>query len=209
MIYIIITSVIIAHICNKQLYKICDEINKNKINTIIIYLASISSMMLIYYKYELNVESIKYLSLIPFIIIISIIDYHTIYIYNMTVLSGIIVQGVIFLITINRETDALSHILGLVIGFMIPYILSVVTKGLGKGDIGLYGLCCFALGHNYVTYLIYLSYVMGFIYCMYILLLKRYKIRKIPFAPFISLATITIMLTNYDILKIYFDIISN
>jgi len=209
MIYILIISIIISHICSKQLYKICDELNKNKVNTIVIYLTTISSMILIYYKYGLSAESLKYISLIPFIIIISIIDYHTTYIYDITVLNGIIIQGAIFLITINTETNTASHLLALIIGFVIPYILAIITKGLGKGDIGVYSLCCFALGHNYAMYLIALSFVLASIYCVYILLVKSDKIRKIPFAPFISLATITIILTNYDILKIYFDIISN
>ena len=44
---------------------------------------------------------------------------------------------------------------------------------------------------------------------MYILLTKSDKIRKIPFAPFISLATILIILTNFDILNFWFNIISN
>jgi prepilin signal peptidase PulO-like enzyme (type II secretory pathway) len=209
MIYILIISIIISHICSKQLYKICDELSKNKVNEIVIYLTTISSMILIYYKYGLTPESIKYLSLIPFIIIISIIDYHTTYIYDITVLSGIIIQGAIFLITISIDENPVSHISAMIIGLFLAYIIALITKGLGQGDIGLYTLCSFALGHNYAIYLISLSFVLACIYCLYILSLKIEKIRKIPFAPFISLATITIMLTKYDILKIYFDIISN
>lgn len=209
MIYIIITSIIISHICNNKLYKICDELNKNKINTIVIYIATISSMTLIYYKYGLSTESIKYLSLIPFIIIISIIDYHTTYIYDISVLNGIIIQGAIFIITINTETNPTSHILAMIIGLVLAYIIAIITKGLGQGDIGVYSLCCFTLGHNYAIYLVSLSFVLASIYCVYIILAKSDKIRKIPFAPFISLATITIILTNYDILKIYFNIIKH
>ena len=80
-----------------QIYKICDELTKTKSNTIIIYILMILSMVLTYQKYGITQQSIKYLSLIPFIIIISIIDYHTTYIYDITILSGIIIQGVIFL----------------------------------------------------------------------------------------------------------------
>jgi prepilin signal peptidase PulO-like enzyme (type II secretory pathway) len=80
--------------------------------------------------------------------------------------------------------------------------LAKITKGLGDGDIGLYGLCCFALGKNYSLYLIVLSFILASVYCVYILLAKSDKIRKIPFAPFISLGTILIMITNYDILNL-------
>ena len=205
MIYIILIAIIMSYICNNQIYKICDELTKTKSNTIIIYILMILSMVLTYQKYGITQQSIKYLSLIPFIIIISIIDYHTTYIYDITILSGIIIQGGIFLIS----PDAKTYITSLLVGIIIPYILAKVTKGLGEGDIGLYGLCCFVLGKNYSIYLIFLSFILASIYCMYILLTKSDKIRKIPFAPFISLATILIILTNFDILKLWFNIISN
>ena len=203
MIYIILISIIISHICNKQIYKICDDLEKSKKNTIIIYTLIILTMILIYKKYGITLQSIKYLSLIPFIIVISIIDYHTTYIYDITILSGIIIQGGVFLIS----PDVKTYISALLIGIIIPYILAKITKGLGEGDIGLYGLCCFVLGKNYSIYLISLSFILASIYCVYILITKSGKIRKIPFAPFISLATVLIILTNFDILNIWFNII--
>lgn len=205
MIYIILIAIIISYICNDQIYKICNELPKTKSNTIIIYIIMILSMVLTYQKYGITQQSVKYLSLIPFIIIISIIDYHTTYIYDITILSGIIIQCGVFLIS----PDVKMYITALLIGIIIPYILAKITKGLGEGDIGLYGLCCFALGKNYSIYLIFLSFILASIYCVYILLTKGDKIRKIPFAPFISLATILIILTNFDILNIWFNIISN
>lgn len=205
MIYIILIAIIISYICNNQIYKICDELPKTKSNTIIIYIIMILSMVLTYQKYGITQQSVKYLSLIPFIIIISIIDYHTTYIYDITILSGIIIQCGVFLIS----PDVKMYITALLIGIIIPYILAKITKGLGEGDIGLYGLCCFVLGKNYSIYLIFLSFILASIYCVYILLTKGDKIRKIPFAPFISLATILIILTNFDILNIWFNIISN
>ena len=204
MIYIILISIVISYICNNQIYKICDELTKNKYNTIIIYTLMILCMALIYQKYGITPQSIKYLSLIPFIIIISIIDYHTTYIYDITVVSGILIQGLIFFIQPDEK-----YLLAFFIGIIVPYILAKITKGLGDGDIGLFGLCCFALGKNYSLYLIVLSFILASVYCVYILLAKSDKIRKIPFAPFISLATILIILTNFDILNFWFNIISN
>ncbi|MGL6104672.1 prepilin peptidase [Romboutsia sp.] len=201
MIYIIITSIISAYIINKYLYKICDEISKTNLNTILIYTTILLTSLLIYYKYGITTESLKYLALIPFIILISIIDYHTNYIYDITVLSGIIIQGAIFLATLKLENNAISHITSLTLGFLIPYILAK-TKGLGTGDTGVYSLCCFTLGHNYTLYLISLSFILACAYCIYVLVIKSDKIVKIPFAPFISMATILIILTNYDILNI-------
>lgn len=159
--------------------------------------------------YGFTTESIKYLFLIPFIIIISIIDYNTKYIYDITILSGIIIQAIIFIATINTDLNANSHLIGFITGISISYMIAKITKGLGSGDIGVYGLCCFVLGHNYSIYMISLSFLLASIYCLYIIFIKKNKQREIPFAPFISLATILIIFTNYDILNIYFDIISN
>jgi len=205
MIYIILISIVISYICNNQIYNICDELTKNKYNTIIIYTLMILCMVLIYQKYGITPQSIKYLSLIPFIIIISIIDYHTTYIYDITVINGIIIQGILLFIS----EDIKKYLLAFTIGIIVPYIIAKTTKGLGEGDIGLYGLCCFALGENYSLYLIALSFILASVYCVYILLVKSDKIRKIPFAPFISLATVLIILTNFDILNFWFGIISN
>lgn len=209
MIYIIGISIILAYLANKCLYKICKEIIKTKYITLFIYVSIILITILIYYKYQSTSDFIKYISLLPFIIIISIIDYKTTYIYDITLVSGIIVQGVIFLLTINSKEEFINYIIALLIGLTIPFILAKTTKGLGEGDIGLFGLCCFALGYNYSFYLIMLSFILASIYCIYVILVKKGKIRKIPFAPFISLATIMIMLTKYDLLNIYFYIINN
>lgn len=202
MIYIIINSIIFAYIANRYMYKICDEIKKVSINTVLIYTIILSISVLIYQKYGITIESLKYIALLPFITIISIIDYHTNYIYDITILSGIIIQGIIFIITSKLDTNATSHIVALILGFLMPYILVKITNGLGSGDIGLYSLCCFVLGHNYTFYLIILSFILACVYCIYSLLIKNDKIIKIPFAPFISMSTILIILTNYDILDV-------
>lgn len=204
MIYIIGISIILAYLADKCLYKICKEIIKTKYITSFIYVSIVLNTVLIYYKYQSTLDFIKYISLLPFIIIISIIDYKTTYIYDITLVSGIIVQGAIFLITINSKEELINYIIALLIGLTIPFVLVKTTKGLGEGDIGLFGLCCFSLGYNYSFYLIILSFVLASIYCMYLILIKKGKIRKIPFAPFISLATIMIMLTKFDLLNFYF-----
>ncbi len=105
--------------------------------------------------------------LIPFLIIISIVDYYTIYVYDITIVSGIIVQGIIFGFFNIAQFDYINHIFGLLIGFIIPYIIAKLTKGLGYGDVGLYSLCCFALGNNYGFYVIVLSFILAFLFLLF------------------------------------------
>lgn len=208
MIYTIITSTILAYFTNKYLSKKSKEINKFTYNVPIIYFFTIVLSIIIYEKYGLTTDSIRYIFLIPFLLGISIIDYQTTYIYDITVVSGIIIQSVILISSINIEKNFKSHITALFMGFIFSYILGKLTKSLGDGDIGLFALCSFTLGHNYSIYMIFLSFMVAFIYCIYIVITKNKSIKEsIPFAPFISLATILIMLTENNILTSYFDII--
>ena len=210
MIYTIITSIILTYLVNKYLGYISKETNKITYNTNIIYFIIIALSICIYLKYGLTIESIRYIFLIPFLVGISIIDYQTTYIYDITIVSGIIIQGIILISSINLEKDFKSHIIALFIGIIFSYILAKLTKSLGEGDIGLFALCSFTLGHNYSMYMIFLSFMIAFIYCIYIILRKNKSIKdSIPFAPFISLATMLIMLTENYILTSYFDIMYN
>ena len=209
MIYIIITSTILTYFTDKYLKNKSREINQITYNTSILYILIIILNLCIYKKYGLTIDFIKYIFLIPFLLGISIIDYRTTYIYDITIVSGIIIQGVILISSINIEKDFINHICGLFIGIIVSYLLVKLTKGLGDGDIGLFALCCFTLGYNYSLYLMFLSYIIAFIYCIYIILRKNKSIKEsIAFAPFISLATILIMLTENSLMNSYFEIIS-
>lgn len=209
MIYTITTSIILSYIANKYLHIKSREINKITYNTSIIYFFIIILSISIYQKYGLTPDSIRYIIIIPFLIVISIIDYQTTYIYDITVLSGIIIQGVILISSIKIEDNFNTHISALFIGFMLSYTLAKMTNGLGDGDIGLFALCSFTLGYSYSIYIIFLSYMIAFIYCIYIVLRKKKSIKdNIPFAPFISLATILIIFTENSLLISYFDIIN-
>lgn len=165
--------------------------------------------ILIYNKYETSMQTLSYMMLVPFLIIISIMDFRTIYVYDIVILSGIIMQSVILLLSKELRMGLMGNIKGLCIGAILSYFLAKITKSLGDGDILFYGLCAFVLGKKYCLYLIFLSFIVGSIYGIFILLTRK-KSRKseIPFTPFISLATILIILTQDNIINLYFDILS-
>lgn len=209
MICIIISIfLIISYIENKLIYIICKEMEPSLANTIIIYFTSIIVSLLIYYKYDMTLDSINYFLLIPFIVLISIIDFRTSFVYDITVVSGIIIQSVVFILT---KVNLIEHIEGLIIGLLLSFLICKITRAIGEGDIGFYGLCCFVLGAKHSLNVFILSFLVTSIFGIFIIL-KHRKLNlkvKIPFTPFISIATILIMLTQYDIIKIYFEIISN
>lgn len=203
MIYIIIYSLLSTQLIQfftKELTQ--SEIKQNNWILIVYIIIPVLNIML-YMKHEYSIEFIKYSVLTSFLILISIIDYYTMYIYDITIIIGILSQSILLIISNNLM---LNHILGLSCGFLISYIIVKVTKSLGSGDIGVYSLCCFCLGINYSFYIIMLSFVIGSIYGIYQLIIKRQpKKTYIPFAPCISLATILVILTEYGILNWYIN----
>lgn len=206
---ILIIFIILSYISEKIIYGLDNSMDKNLSNKILIFLPNMIIPILIYTKYELSMQTVSYMLLIPFLTMVSIIDFKTTYVYDITILSGIIMQSVIFLLNKELNVNLMSHLKGLFIGIILSYILAKVTKSLGDGDIGFYGLCTFVLGNKYCLYMIFLSFMLASIYGGYVLLRKQKSIKSsIPFTPFISLATILIILTQKDIINLYFDILS-
>ena len=206
---IIIIFIILSFLSEKIIYKLDNNMDKNLSNKMLIFLPNMIIPILIYTKYNLTIQTISYMILIPFLVIISIIDFRTTYVYDITILSGIIMQSVILLLSKELNIGLMSHIKGLVIGIIISFLLAKITKSLGNGDVLFYGLCSFVLGQEYTLYMIFLSFMLASI-CGIFMLLIKYKFIKssIPFTPFISLATVLIILTQKDIIILYFDILS-
>lgn len=207
---VIAIFLIVSYIENKLIYKICKEIKPSLSNTIIIYSTSIIISLLIYNKYEITTNSISYFLLIPFIVLISIIDFRTSFVYDITVVSGIIIQSVVFVLMNIPYACLLDHVGGLIIGLLLSFLMCKATRAIGEGDIGVYGLCCFVLGAKHSLNVFVLSFLVTSLVGVFVILKQRklnLKLR-IPFTPFISIATVLIMLTQYDIIKIYFEIIS-
>ena len=206
---IIIIFIILSFVSEKVIYKLDNYMDRNLSNKILIFLPNMIIPILIYNKYETRMQTLSYMMLIPFLIIISIIDFRTTYVYDITILSGIIMQSVIFLLSKELNVSLMNHIKGLLMGIILSFILAKVTKALGEGDVLFYGLCSFVLGKEYCLYMILLSFIIASIYGIFMLLIKRKSIKSsIPFTPFISLATILIILTQKDIIDLYFDILN-
>ncbi len=196
---------ILSFLSNKTIYFLCNEIEKDFKSTLIVNICMLALNFAVYIKYGRTLDTIRYILLIPFILIISIIDIYSRNVYDLTVVSGIMVQGIIFVISYKIGCVEWSYLFDLIIGVAISYILAVTTKSLGYGDVGLYGLCCFAIGNGYALYLIGLSFLAAFFYYIVIFIIKRDMLKRvIPFTPFISLSAVIIILTESRLLEMYF-----
>ncbi|MGL5641449.1 MAG: prepilin peptidase [Paraclostridium sp.] len=194
MIKIMLISLLMVQVIQftvKEIFKI--EVDETKLVRIV-YIIVPTVILALYVKLGFNEEFLRYSILICFLLVISIIDYYTMYIYDITIISGIIIQGFILLTT---KDIIINHILGLIFGFIIPYIMVKLTKGVGSGDIGVYALCCFCIGIEKCIYMIPISFMIGGIYGVYLIVLKKKsKDSYMPFAPCIFLATIFVMLSQ-------------
>ncbi|MEG2246765.1 MAG: A24 family peptidase [Peptostreptococcaceae bacterium] len=194
MIKIILISLLMVQVIQfsiKEIFKI--ELDKNKLVKII-YIIIPTLVFVLYVKLGFNEEFLRYSILICFLLVISIIDYYTMYIYDITIISGIIIQGFILLTT---KDIIINHILGLIFGFIIPYIMVKLTKGVGSGDIGVYALCCFCIGIEKCIYMIPISFMIGGVYGVYLIVSrKKSKNSYMPFAPCIFLATLFVILSQ-------------
>lgn len=188
MVSIILISLIMVKLIIFCLNLILDETVQNKRLIIFLYFILPLINIMLYVKLGMTNSFVMYSILISFLIVISIVDFYTMYIYDIIVISGIIVQGFIIILT---ESIFLNHLIGLIYGFIIPYIIFKLIKGIGSGDIGVYALCCFCIGITNCIYLIPISFVIGAIYAIYLLIFKRKsKHSYFPFTPCILLGTL-------------------
>ena len=98
---ILIVFIILSFLSEKIIYKLDNSLDKNLINKVLIFLPNMIIPILIYNKYETSMQTLSYMMLVPFLIIISIMDFRTIYVYDIVILSGIIMQSVILLLSKN------------------------------------------------------------------------------------------------------------
>ncbi|WP_176718805.1 prepilin peptidase [Caloranaerobacter ferrireducens] len=160
--------------------------------------------LLLFYKFGVCFDLIRYLFLTSLLIIIGFIDYKHKIIPDSVLLFGFFTT-LIFKLLYYSKVELLNSILGLLIGGLIFLIIAIVSHGgMGGGDIKLIALLGFFFGWEHLLLLMFLSFVIGAFFSI-VLLLLRIKDRKdfIPFGPFISIAAI-ITIFYGDILISYY-----
>ena len=158
----------------------------------------------LYIKFALSFELLKYSILSCWLIVIGIIDLETTDIYFLTTLSGIIL-GVLFIIGgYFLGYGVLDYILGGILGAGVIALIVLLTNGMGWGDVEVFLLSGLYIGWKLTVITLFFSFVLGALIGI-VLIISKIKTRKdyIPFAPFISLATIIALLVGDRILKLY------
>ncbi len=160
--------------------------------------------LLLFLKFGQTIFFIKYAILASLLIVIAFIDLKHQIIPDGLIILGFII-GFIFNILITPRTSFIQGIMGLLIGGGLFLIIAVVTNGaMGGGDIKLMGVLGFALGWKYILLIAFLSFVIGALISIFLLIFKI-KGRKdyIPFGPFISISAFITMLYGTKIISWY------
>ena len=204
----IVLSIIISAIVQKVVKVFIEEEDYRKINikklTIFLIISTFAYINSILKIYPNNLDRINYFIFFVLAIIISLIDYYTMYVYDILVFSGIIIQSVVKIVNGNVEILVDSVLAGLLCA-LISYLIVKATNMMGTGDVGVYALCAMTIGFKSSLSLIPGSFLVSAIFLI-IRFICGNRDKKIAFAPYIIIAAILNIL-GFDIVKCYLDII--
>lgn len=204
----IVLSIIITSIVQKVVKAFIEEEDYKKINIkklkIFLIISTFAYTISIFKIYPNNLERIGYFIFFVLAIIISLIDYYTMYVYDILVFSGIIIQSVVKIVNGNVEILVDSVLAGLLCA-LVSYLIVKATNMMGTGDIGVYALCAMTIGFKSSLSLIPGSFLVSAIFLI-IRFICGNRDKKIAFAPYIIIAAILNIL-GFDIVKCYLDII--
>lgn len=162
----------------------------------------------LYLKFGISIAFFKYAVLFCFLIVIGTIDFLTTDVYFNTTLTGILF-GIIFVILEKYylNVPVKNSILGGLLGTLFIGAIVFLTKAMGEGDIEICLLCGIYLGFINTFLMLFLSFIIGGVVGGLLILFKVKKRKDyIPFGPFISLATIIVVLFGDSIINWYISL---
>ncbi|MCX5777173.1 MAG: prepilin peptidase [Candidatus Firestonebacteria bacterium] len=147
-----------------------------------------------YRNFGLSTEFISSIIFISFLVVIALIDLKTGYIYDITVVPLAIIGFVFSLFIPDRSL--LQSLSGFAVGgsiFLAIYYISLWLygqEGMGMGDVKLAAVLGVFLGWKNTALMIVVSFVIGGIISVCLLLLKKKRrMDPVPFGPFLVLGT--------------------
>ncbi|MCI9069815.1 A24 family peptidase [Clostridium sp.] len=165
--------------------------------------------VMVYIKYGFTLNLFKFCLLSSLLIVIAFIDFKTKYVYNSTIVFGVI-SGIGFAILewIETKTIPINYMIGAFIGFGVIYLIVILTRGMGEGDIDIALICGLFLGFKGIIVTLFLSIILGGIVAIAILVFKlKDKKSEIAFGPYLAIGAISSFLFGEILIDFYFKII--
>lgn len=161
----------------------------------------------LYVVYGISFELLKYMILISFIVVIGIIDMETTDVYFKTTLSGSLAGIIMLIIGCYLGIGFFEYIYGALLGGGVISLIALLTGGMGWGDAEICFLCGLFLGFRLTVLMLFLSFIIGGITGLILILLKKKSHKDyIPFGPFISLASLICIYFGENILLGYISL---
>ena len=159
----------------------------------------------IYLKFGFTLNLFKFCLFASLLIVIGFIDFKTKYVYNSTVVFGV-VSGILFAVLEWMETKSIpwNCIAGAFIGFGIIYLIVILTRGMGEGDIDIALICGLFLGIKGILVTLFLAIILGGIVATIILIFKlKERKAEIAFGPYLAIGGIIACLYGSRLIDIY------
>ena len=180
----------------------------------LVELATAMLFLLTYFQYGLSISLLRYLILIPFLVVIAMIDYDTMEVYTTTTWLAIAV-GIVFLgVNFYLGQPVLTYIYGGLLGAGTISFIILMSKlilgqeGMGWGDAEICGLCGVFLGFKLTLMMMFFSFIIGGVVGVYLLWFKKKKGRsEMPFGPSIIMAALLTIIWGDKILNWYLGIL--
>ena len=147
--------------------------------------------LIIYIKYGLTLECLKYITFMTILIVVGMIDFDTTDVYFSITLTGIIFAVLFIFANSYFYNDYKQYIFGGVFGVSIMTIIILLTNAMGWGDAEMYFFSGLFLGFKLMIVMMFFSFVFGAVISLLLVTFKKIDRKTpIPFGPFIGLATI-------------------
>lgn len=172
-------------------------INKNAISIILCVCAWCISILCILMKSDPFPTLLTMVVIITIHLLAALSDIYNRIIPLKLTLSALVIGILIYVIFYNTKVG-LNYILAGFFAFIIVKILIVITKSqIGGGDLALMTVTGLFVGVASFFSILFIAILLSGIYSVILLLIKKVdKKTEIPFAPFILLATMFLVLTN-------------
>ena len=159
----------------------------------------------IYLKFGFTLNLFKFCLFSSLLIVLVFIDFKTKYVYNSTVVFGV-VSGILFAVLEWMETKSIpwNYIAGAFIEFGIIYLIVILTRGMGEGDIDIALICGLFLGIKGILVTLFLAIILGGIVATIILIFKlKERKAEIAFGPYLAIGGIIACLYGSRLIDIY------
>lgn len=164
--------------------------------------------VILFYKFGLTIEFIKYVVLISLLIIAAFIDFDTMEVYFSLSLVGL-AGGIIFsIVSIIQGALVKDIVVSITIPLIIFGMLIFFTRkiqGMGTGDLEILIIISLYVNCKIIIATIMFSIVMGGIVSIILISKGKRKIH-IPFVPFIALGTFIAVMYGNEIISWYLNL---